>query len=72
VDIPEMIRSLQVIDKALDAGQAGLASVLGRADPDGDREDLEPAPVPSPGDEQRAMQRHKLLLLLRTRDLMKV
>jgi hypothetical protein len=36
VDIPSIMSSLQTIDDALDAGQAGLAAVLGKANPDDD------------------------------------
>lgn len=46
VDIPAIVRGLQTIDSALDAGQAGLAAVLGKANPDGDPKDLEPALTP--------------------------
>lgn len=42
IDIPAIVGSLQTIDAALDAGQAGLAEVLGIADPDGDADDLDP------------------------------
>lgn len=43
VDIPSIVESLQRIDSALDAGQAGVSSVLGKVDPDGGSDDLEPA-----------------------------
>lgn len=39
VDIPSIVSSLQTIDEALDAGQAGLAEVLGKANPDDDEPD---------------------------------
>lgn len=42
VDIPAIVKSLQTIDSALDAGQAGLAEVLGKANPDGDPDDRQP------------------------------
>lgn len=42
IDIPAIVESLQTIDSALDAGQAGLSQVLGKADPDGDADDREP------------------------------
>ena len=42
VDIPSIVKSLQTIDEALDAGQAAVSSVLGKANPDGDADDKEP------------------------------
>lgn len=42
VDIPSIVKSLQTIDSALDAGQEGLSAVLDKANPDGDADDLEP------------------------------
>ncbi|HEX5347843.1 MAG TPA: HK97 family phage prohead protease [Pseudonocardiaceae bacterium] len=36
VDIPAMVNGLQTVDEALDKGQAGLAAVLGNANPDDD------------------------------------
>lgn len=41
-DIPGIVKALQAIDEALDAGQAAISAVLSVADPDGDAEDLEP------------------------------
>ncbi len=38
MDIPAMVTSLQTIDAALDAGQAALSSVLGKANPDDDED----------------------------------
>lgn len=67
IDIPGITRSLETIDKALDVGQAALARVLGRANPDGDPADLEPTLAP-PADGQRSLQRAQLELI-RTREL---
>lgn len=47
-DIPGIVKQLQAIDAALDTGQAALAMILQVADPDGDKDDLEPALVPPP------------------------
>lgn len=55
LDIPSIVKSLQDIDTALDAGQAALAELSGNANPDGDAEDQEPEltddaePVEEPG-----------------------
>jgi hypothetical protein len=45
-DIPGIVRALQDIDTAVDAGMAGISTVLDTANPDGDTGDLEPALVP--------------------------
>lgn len=45
-DIPGIVKQLQAIDDALDAGQAAISAVLSVADPDGDPEDLEPTLEP--------------------------
>lgn len=45
-DLPGIVRSLQDINSALDAGQACIAAVLKVANPDGDPKDLQPALVP--------------------------
>jgi HK97 family phage prohead protease len=64
IDIPSITAQLETIDKALDAGQAGLAAVLGRANPDGDAADLNPTLVPATDpasdSDARARQRAKL------------
>jgi len=49
VDIPAIVRSLQDIDAAVDAGLAGVSNVLDVANPDGDPADLEPALAPPQG-----------------------
>lgn len=61
VDIPGIVKQLQTIDKALDAGQAGLSAVLDRADPDGTPDDKEPELGPPPAN-ARALQDQRLRL----------
>lgn len=67
IDIPGITRSLETIDKALDAGQAGLAAVLGRANPDPGPNDLNPSLVsaddPDSDKDARARQRARLDLI---------
>lgn len=50
VDIPDIVTRLQDLDGAVDKGQAALAEVLGKANPDGDSDDLEPALLPADDD----------------------
>lgn len=47
VNIPAIVKGLQVVDSALDAGQAGLAAVLDVANPDGDKDDQNPELTPA-------------------------
>jgi HK97 family phage prohead protease len=71
-DIPSIVRSLQTINGALDKGQASLSAVLGRANPDGDPDDLQPALDPPDAEAtQRAIQRQQLLAI-RARELLAV
>jgi HK97 family phage prohead protease len=67
IDIPGITAQLETIDKALDAGQAGLAAVLGRANPDGDANDKNPTLVPAGSAasdaDARARQRQRLMLI---------
>lgn len=48
VDIPGIVKQLQAIDAALDAGQGAISDLLGVDDPDGDPKDLEPTLGPPP------------------------
>jgi phage head maturation protease len=66
IDIPAMVKNLQTIDKALGDGQAGLSTVLGKANPDGDAADLEPALAPP--DASRALQLARIRII-RAREL---
>lgn len=59
VDIPGITKQLEAITKALDAGQAGLAQVLGKVNPDGGPSDLNPTLVPSTeGDDKKRQAQH--------------
>jgi hypothetical protein len=69
IDIPEMVRNLQTIDQALDKGQGGLSTVLGKANPDGGPADLEPALVPPDAARARDLA---LLQIIRARELLTV
>jgi HK97 family phage prohead protease len=60
IDIPAITRALETIDAALDGGQAGLAHVLGKTNPDGDAADADPT-LTAPSDAQ-ARQRSQLAL----------
>ncbi len=75
IDIPGITAQLETIDKALDAGQAGLAQVLGKANPDGDKNDKNPTLVPATSKtsdaDARARQRNQLEII-RTRQLLAV
>jgi hypothetical protein len=66
IDIPGITTQLEAIDKALDAGQAGLSAVLGKANPDGGPGDKEPALVaagsPAADADARSRQRQQLSL----------
>lgn len=42
-DIVDIVQRLQSIDAALDITQEALATLIGKSDPDGDKDDLEPA-----------------------------
>jgi HK97 family phage prohead protease len=70
VDIPAITAALETIDKALDSGQAALASVLGRANPDNDAESAEQGDSTAgpPGANARAMQMARLQII-RAREL---
>lgn len=66
VDIPGITKSLETIDQALDLGQAALARISGRANPDGGPEDMNPTLVPAGSaqsdSDARARQRQTLEL----------
>jgi hypothetical protein len=52
IDVPAIVTSLQTIDAALDAGQAGISELLGKVSPDGGADDLEPELEPADGDDE--------------------
>lgn len=58
VDVPGIVKDLQAMNDALDAGQEALADTLEVTNPDGDANDLQPALVrgstPATADERRA------------------
>lgn len=66
VDIPGITAQLEAVDKALDAGQAGLSAALGKMNPDGDAGDKNPTLVPagSPGSDADARSRQRQRLAL--------
>lgn len=73
IDIPEITKSLETIDKALDAGQAALSQILGRTNPDGDKGDKNPTLVPAtdPASDKDARARQRAALeLVRARELL--
>lgn len=73
IDIPEITKSLETIDKALDAGQAALSSVLGRVNPDGGPNDKNPTLVDAkdPASDKDARARQLAALeLLRAQELL--